>query len=110
MANKEVKTLTVDNVTYDIKDAQARADIANKQDKLPSGTTGYFLKKTATGVEWAEGAAPGGATWGNIGGTLSNQTDLQEALEAKQDVLTPGDGITIENNTISGTLITIGEL
>lgn len=59
MANKEVKTLTVDNVTYDIKDAQARADIANKQDKLPDGTTGYFLKKTTTGVEWAEGAAPG---------------------------------------------------
>ncbi|MCQ2075943.1 MAG: hypothetical protein MJZ20_02770 [Bacteroidaceae bacterium] len=59
MANKEVKTLTVDNVTYDIKDAQARNALAGKQDKLPSGTTGYFLKKTATGVEWAEGAAPG---------------------------------------------------
>jgi hypothetical protein len=26
----------------------------------------------------------GGTTWGNIGGTLSNQTDLQDALDAKE--------------------------
>lgn len=59
MANKEVKTLTVDDVTYDIKDEKARNALAGKQDTLPSGATGYFLKKTDTGVEWAEGAAPG---------------------------------------------------
>lgn len=42
-------------------------------------------------------------TWGNISGTLSNQTDLQDALDAKQDVLTAGTGISIENNVISNT-------
>lgn len=43
--------------------------------------------------------------------SLSNLDEDGEArFSAKQDVLTPGDGITIENNTISGTLITIGEL
>jgi hypothetical protein len=31
-----------------------------------------------------EGAGGGGGTWGSITGTLSNQTDLQNALDAKQ--------------------------
>lgn len=41
------------------------------------------------------------AEWGNISGTLSNQTDLATALSAKQDTLTAGDNITINNNVIS---------
>ena len=41
------------------------------------------------------------AAWGNITGTLSNQTDLQNALDSKQDILTAGDNIDISNNTIS---------
>ena len=45
----------------------------------------------------------GGTTWGSILGTLSNQTDLQNALDAKQDVLTAGTGISIENDVISCT-------
>ena len=28
--------------------------LSGKQDVLPAGTTGYFLKKTASGVEWAQ--------------------------------------------------------
>lgn len=46
---------------------------------------------------------PDSATWGNITGTLSNQTDLQDALDAKQDILTSdnaGSGISIE--TVDG--------
>lgn len=42
--------------------------------------------------------------WGQIGGTLSNQQDLQNALNAKQGTLTAGPNITIdENNVISAT-------
>lgn len=41
------------------------------------------------------------AAWGNITGTLSNQTDLQNALDSKQDVLTAGANIIISNNEIS---------
>ena len=52
---------------------------------------------------------PDSATWGNISGTLSNQTDLQNALNAKQDELTPGTYISISNNTISST-VTIEDL
>lgn len=44
-----------------------------------------------------------GTTWGSITGTLSNQTDLQNALNSKQDVLTAGNNIQIENNVISAT-------
>lgn len=48
----------------------------------------------------------GSATWGNITGTLSDQTDLQNALDAKQDTITTGnltdagtDGITVTSGT-----------
>jgi hypothetical protein len=34
------------------------------------------------------GGGGGGASWGSINGTLSNQTDLNTALSAKQDTLT----------------------
>lgn len=37
----------------------------------------------APGVDGEDGA-PGATTWGGLGGTLSNQTDLQNALNAKQ--------------------------
>ena len=41
--------------------------------------------------------------WGNIEGTLSNQADLQSALNSKQDSLIAGDNIELDNNTISAT-------
>lgn len=43
--------------------------------------------------------------WGNITGTLSDQTDLQNALDAKQDTLTAGTNITIEEDTQTGDLV-----
>lgn len=42
-------------------------------------------------------------SWGNITGTLSNQTDLQNALDGKQNELIPGTGVNIENDIISVT-------
>lgn len=41
-----------------------------------------------------DGAA-GATTWGGITGVLSNQTDLRNALNAKQDVLTAGTDLEI---------------
>jgi hypothetical protein len=46
---------------------------------------------------------PSAATWGSITGTLSDQTDLQNALNDKQNTLTAGSNITISNGTISAT-------
>lgn len=43
------------------------------------------------------------AEWGNITGTLSEQIDLQNALNDKQDTLTAGTGISIDNGVISAT-------
>lgn len=125
MANKTVKTLTVDNVTYDIKDAQARADIANKQDKLPDGTTGYFLKKTDTGVEWAEGAAPGDDSTIKVNATTNklyavavkdsrdttNATNVKSwtGTKAEYDAITTKDDDTIyyvADDTIKSQFIT----
>ena len=44
-----------------------------------------------------------GTVWGNIDGNIENQTDLVDALNSKQDVLTAGDNISIEDNVISAT-------
>lgn len=49
------------------------------------------------------GGGSGDAVWGAITGTLSDQTDLAAALAEKQDTLTAGSNITINNNIISAT-------
>jgi hypothetical protein len=69
---------------------------------LPLGINGSD-QLTFNGVVLATGSA---TSWGSIVGTLSNQTDLQSALNAKQDALSFGnltdtgtDGITVTNGT-----------
>ena len=48
-------------------------------------------------------ATSSGGTWGSITGTLSNQTDLQNALNGKQATLVSGTSIkTINNTTLLG--------
>ena len=57
---------------------------------LPQGgTTNQVLTKRSNqenDLKWADAA--GGGTWGSITGTLSDQTDLQTALNAKGDAST----------------------
>lgn len=51
------------------------------------GATGKVLKKASNAdydTEWADDNAGTSAVWGAITGTLSNQTDLQNALNAKE--------------------------
>jgi len=53
-------------------------------------TTGQALTFDGTNLVWATvGGGGGGASWGSITGTLSNQTDLQNALDAKYDASNP---------------------
>lgn len=47
------------------------------------------------------GGGGGSAVWGGITGTLADQTDLANALHDKQNVLIPGENITITNGVIS---------
>jgi hypothetical protein len=55
---------------------------------------GYVLTSDANGNATWQAAGSGGATWGSITGTLSAQTDLQAALDAKQN-----ESIVINSNT-----------
>ncbi len=66
------------------------ADGAVTIEKLNSGTATNGQVLTANGSGGATWQSPSGGSvaWGNITGTLSNQTDLQNALNAKQDKLT----------------------
>lgn len=64
--------------------------------------TGY-VSKSITGQEIIDAATPAATTWGSITGTLSTQTDLQTALDAKQDDLVSGTNIkTINSNSLLG--------
>lgn len=62
------------------------------------------LKWDATRSIWVTGTATGGGgTWGSITGTLSDQTDLQSALDAKQSTLVSGTNIkTVNGNSLIG--------
>ena len=61
------------------------------------------LKYNSTTGLWENGVGGGGGTWGSITGTLSDQTDLQIALNAKQAILVSGTNIkTINGSSILG--------
>lgn len=72
------------------------------------GRDGVIQYTAGTGIDITNNviSATGSATvsWGDINGTLSDQTDLDTALSDKQDTLTAGANITIDaNNEISAT-------
>lgn len=66
---------------------------------VPGATFRYFVVY-GNEVNLFE-STPDQLAWGNITGTLSNQSDLQSALNAKQAKLTAGDGINISGSTIT---------
>ena len=70
-----------------------------------AGTTGQVLTKTANGADWAD-KYPSGGTWGSITGTLSDQTDLNNALNAKANA---SNLATIESSTTASQAYTAGE-
>ena len=85
-----INQIQVGTTTYDIQDNIARENIKSLSTSLstmafqpdaPSDDKEYARKNGA----WAE--ASGGGTWGSITGTLSDQTDLQNALEDKTDLV-----------------------
>ena len=68
-----------------------------------NGTSIGTFTANQSGNTTANIIVPDSATWGNITGDIADQTDLQDALDDKQDVLTAGTGIDITNNVISNT-------
>ena len=82
--------------------------------RLAKGTASQVLKMNsgATAPEWADES--GGGTWGSITGTLSSQTDLQNALDGKQSVdktQTLTDGASVSWNMANGScgILTLGD-
>ena len=74
------------------------------------GTTGQVLAKASNtnyDTHWVDqtGGPGGGGAWGDITGTLSDQTDLQSALDAKYDASNPDSYISgVSWGDIVGTL------
>lgn len=79
--------------------------------KDPAGaTTAAYVNPTA-GNHWVTISSGGGAAWGGITGTLSAQTDLQNALNAKQTLIPKGITlIDYSNIQDSATITNIPEL
>lgn len=67
------------NSTKLVRSGGVYSALAGKIGDAPSDDKEYVRKNAA----WAEASGGGGGTWGSITGTLSNQTDLQSALDAK---------------------------
>lgn len=75
---------------------------------LPTQTanSGKYLTTDGNNVSWASVSA-GATTWGSITGTLSNQTDLQSALDGKAPSTT-GTSILAGNGTGGFSSVTVG--
>ena len=66
------------------------------QEDAPADGNAYVRENNG----WSK-ANLGATEWGNIKGDITNQTDLQAALDAKQSNLTAGANISIVDNTVN---------
>lgn len=78
LANKSLSNLN----------STGEARFTAKQDKLTSNNAGDGISITETNGVVKINNTRNSATWGNVTGTLSDQTDLQTALNGKQATLT----------------------
>lgn len=90
------------------------ADVATAKSEIGSTlryqglTVGILVSGEVVEYWWKDGTADGdlvakgdgGAAWGDITGTLSNQTDLQSELDAKEDTIT-GAATTITSSDLT---------
>jgi hypothetical protein len=74
-------------------------DLSGLQPNLTSANAGTGISITGSGSNVVISSTQSSATWGNITGTLSNQTDLNTALGGKQETLVSGTNIKTVNNT-----------
>jgi hypothetical protein len=77
-------------------------------DDVPSSYSGQALKgvrvnAAATGLEFFTGS--GLVDWGEIGGTLSDQTDLQTALNLKADTIALSSYLPLAGGTMVGDIL-----
>jgi len=88
--------LPIVDVSLDITNKITTTNLLkSKQDLLVSGTNIKTINSTSL---LGSGNIDVAADWGDIGGTLSNQTDLQNALDAK---IAKYDGTTYDVNALA---------
>ncbi len=100
-------TVTNGNVGIGTTSPGAKLDVAG-QIKITGGTpgAGKVLTSDASGLAtWQTPSS--GAVWGTITGTLSNQTDLQNALNAKQNLLVNSAGLAGALSDETGTGLSV---
>jgi hypothetical protein len=105
LSDDTTKKITIAQIkaTAPVQSVNGSTGAVSVQETLVSGTNIKTINnQSLLGVGNIE--IEGGTTdWGDIGGTLSNQTDLQSALDAKQDTLVSGTNIkTINDESILG--------
>ena len=74
-------------------------DLSGLQPNLTSANAGTGISIIGSGSNVIISNTQTSAEWGNITGTLSNQTDLQNVLNGKQETLVSGTNIKTINNT-----------
>ena len=109
--------ITNDEISIDTTVVATKTDLNSKQDTLTawanitiaqdwtiSATDTTYTAWTGIDItNWVITNTQTSAEWWNITGTLSDQTDLQNALDDKQDVLVSGTNIkTVNNNSLLG--------
>lgn len=75
--------------------------ISAKQDVLVSNTNIKTINGTSILGSGNVVISASGGTWGTITGTLSNQTDLQSALNVKQNIITTGNLIETTSSVLT---------
>ena len=97
----ETKKITISQVKAQspVQSVNGSTGAVTVQETLVSGTNIKTINSTSL-LGSGDITISGGSTdWGDIGGTLSNQTDLQNALDAKQATLVSGTNIKTVNST-----------
>ena len=97
----ETKKITISQVKAQspVQSVNGSTGTVTVQETLVSGTNIKTINSTSI-LGSGDITISGGSTdWGDIGGTLSNQTDLQSALDAKQATLVSGTNIKTVNST-----------
>ena len=74
------------------------------QEDAPADGNAYVRENNG----WSK-ANLGATEWGDIKGNITNQTDLQAALDAKQSNLTAGTNISIVDNTVNALGYTLNQ-
>ena len=75
--------------TMDVMDGTAGKSIQSVQINNQGHLIVYYDDGTTEDAGYVGGGSGGPATWGNISGTLANQTDLQTALNGKANNAIP---------------------